>query len=52
MGDNKIKPISPSPAKLKYDTNRKDNHEKKKKQPPKNSHNSTANNENVFDDFA
>ena len=51
MDDNRIKPVTPSLARLKYEPNRKDDREKKKKQP-KNSHESTANNKNVFDDFA
>ena len=52
MDDNRIKPITPSLARLKYEPNRKDDSEKKDKKKPKNSHESTANNENVFDDFA
>lgn len=46
------KPVAPSPTKLKYDVNRKDENDKKKKRQSKNSHEPTANNDNVFDDFA
>ena len=52
MDDNRIKAVTPSLARLKYDPNRKDNSEKKKKQQPKNLHEPTSNNENGFDDFA
>jgi hypothetical protein len=52
VDDNRIKPVSPSLARLKYESNRKNISEKKKKHKPKDSQESTANNENVFDDFA
>ena len=52
MDDNKINPVTPSLTRLKYEPNRKENSEKKKKQKPKNSQEPSANNENVFDDFA
>ena len=52
MDDNRIKPVTPSLARLKYEPNRKDDRDKKKKKQPKYSHESTANNKNVFDDFA
>ena len=51
MDDNRIKAITPSLTKLKYDPNRKQHNEKKKK-PPKNPHEPTADNKHVFDDFA
>ena len=52
MEDNRIKPISPSPTKLKYDTAYKKKNGKKKKQGKKEPDNSTVKSGNLFDDFA
>ena len=52
MDDNRIKPVTPSLARLKYEPNRKNNSEKKKKRQSKNNQEPTTNNEHVFDDFA
>ena len=52
MDDNRIKPVSPSLARLKYESNRKGENDKKKDKPKKNSHKSTEDSDNIFDDFA
>lgn len=52
MDDNRIKPITPSPTRLKYEPNRKNHSERKKKRGKKDSHNTDADNGNVIDDFA
>ena len=52
MGDNRIKAVTPSLARLKYDPNRKNNSEKKKKHQSKRIDEPASNNENGFDDFA
>lgn len=52
MDDNRIKPVTPSLARLKYEPNRKQNSGSKKKKKPNNNHEPATNNDNVFDDFA
>ena len=52
MDDNRVKPVSPSLARLKYDSPRKKNSENKKKRKRNNSQESTAKNGKVIDDFA
>ena len=52
MEENRIRPVTPSPTRLKYDPNRKKNGEKKRKREQKNSHEPGADNEHVIDDFA
>ena len=53
MDDNRIKPVSPSPARLKYDSSRNKNSGKKKKKRDLTDSTKTANNNGkVIDDFA
>ena len=53
MDDNRIKPVSPSPARLKYDSSRnKNSGKKKKKRELTDSSKSTVNDGKVIDDFA
>ncbi len=52
MEDNRIKPVSPSVARLKYESN-KNSHKQNKKQKKKNNEQKpSAENGNVIDDFA
>ncbi|MDW3094378.1 MAG: hypothetical protein R8G33_01765 [Gammaproteobacteria bacterium] len=51
MDDNRIRPVTPSPARLKYEPNRNNNSQKKKREK-KDSHEPDADNEHVIDDFA
>ncbi len=51
MDDNRVKPVSPSPARLKYDPPRKKFSKKKKKNQTDTS-NSNVNDGKVIDDFA
>ena len=52
MDDNRIRPVAPSPARLKYDTNRKKNTGQEKKYKRRDSQEPDADNGNVIDDFA
>ena len=52
MDDNRVKPVSPSPARLKYDSPRKKFSKKKKKKHQTDTSNSNVNDGKVIDDFA
>ena len=52
MDENRIRPVTPSPTRLKYEPNRKNNSGQKKKRDQKPSHEPDADNEHVIDDFA
>tara|TARA_R110002074_G_scaffold121635_3_gene256048 strand:+ start:246 stop:404 length:159 start_codon:yes stop_codon:yes gene_type:complete len=52
MDDNRIKAVTPSPTKLKYDPKRKDSHERKNKKPHKTLDKPIDDSENAIDDYA
>lgn len=52
MEDNRVKPVSPSPARLKYATPRKKSNTKKKHKEHKDSIRPDGDNGNVIDEFA
>ena len=52
MDNNRIKPVSPSVARLKYETNRNNQKQNKKQKQDKNSQKPPADNGKVIDEFA
>ena len=52
MDNNRIKPVSPSVARLKYESNRNNQNQKKKHKQEKDSQKPSADNGKVIDDFA
>lgn len=52
MDNNRIKPVSPSVARLRYESNRNNQKQKKKPDKDKKTQKPAADDGNVIDDFA